>query len=715
MSIWFNTRKLIVFAALMAIVALVAGPVPAEEVERPHVRAELVSEFQEFAPGKPISAALRIVPEKDWHVYWRYAGDSGTAPKFKWWLNNVEVSAEQFWPTPERIEVGPFVNYGYSSETLFLASLALPDALHETETLTIKLDAEWLVCKVECIPGYAILEQTLPVKPNGGLTPSSRHNQFASTRESLPGSTLEPTRLTLLKSGEELVLRLAAETDPITKLAFLPSRPGLIENGAKQKLLQDVGQVELRLATATNFDAGDGYLEGILIKEPVWPDQRLSQSIRVQLPAGLTPADSAPAQSAPAVSELSLWFALLTAFIGGLILNLMPCVFPVLSIKILGFVQKAGKDTRAIKNHGLAFGVGILASFWAFAFAIRAFQAAGEGLGWGFQLQDPSFVAFLVLLLIVVALNLFGVFEVGGSLQRLGGKASGSGDSYLASFGSGVLATILATPCTAPFMGAAIAYGLANSLLVTLLVFTFLAIGLAAPYLILSFYPAWLARLPKPGEWMNTFKQLMGFPILLTALWLLWVFEQQSSTWDLFVLLAACVLISFTFWLFGLLAQPQKSRLTRYTGTALLLLGLCASGALAVPGNAPTVSKDGGLIVDQYGLSWHEYGDDVIARLVAEGRPVYVDFTASWCVTCQVNKKVVFSSEEVRNTIRAKNIALVRADWTNKDPKLAEALARFGRAGVPLNVLHFPSSEREPIVLPALLTPSIVLDRFAQI
>ncbi|MCB0320047.1 MAG: thioredoxin family protein, partial [Bdellovibrionales bacterium] len=402
---------------------------------------------------------------------------------------------------------------------------------------------------------------------------------------------------------------------------------------------------------------------------------------------------------------------------------LMPCVFPVLSIKILSFVKKAGKEQNKVRRHGLAFAFGILLSFWILAIVIRSLRAAGEHLGWGFQLQEPAFVAALVLLLVAVALNLFGVFEFGSSIQRACGSIETKGEGYFTSFLSGVLATVLATPCTAPFMGGALAFALSTTLIPSLAVFTALALGLATPYLLFSFFPALLSQLPKPGLWMETLREFMGFPVLLTALWLIWVFQQQSDAGAILSLLAAVLLLSFALWVYGKICPPTASRKRQIGGLLLVMASLISCAWIGLPLQRPGRSElqtpqsneNTNISIDKHGLAWHRYSQSVIDSAIKDGQAVFIDFTAAWCVTCQVNKKVVFSSSEVTHTIREKNILLVRGDWTNEDPVITDALRQFNRVGVPLNVLYNPKTPEDPVVFPSVLTPQLVLDEFRKL
>lgn len=686
------------------------------EVDQPHVTASLVSENSGVTPGVREAFALRIKPDPKWHVYWRFAGDSGSAPILNWEVDGQSVDVQTEWPVPERLEIGPFVNYGYDSEVLFMSDLPIPE--NAEGAVRITLDAEWLVCQEECIPGNGYFELELPVVSNSLPDPSPAKPLFEAFRKKLPSSGKEITVSVAQVSKDAFTLNLSPLKTIPESLSFFPFDPGIIDNAEPQSLTLSDGSASLTLKRPKNV-APPPQIGGIVVKSPPFQDGSSAKEITFAL--NEIPSESTPkAASRPHATQQTFLYVLLAAYLGGLILNLMPCVFPVLSIKILGFVKKAGKHPAQVRRHGLAFGGGILISFWVLALVVRGLREAGEKLGWGFQLQNPVFVGFLILLLIAVALNLFGVFEVGSSVQRAcGNLQKEEKESYSHSFLSGVLATLLATPCTAPFMGGAVAYGISSSFLPSLVVFSFLALGLSTPYLILSFFPNSLASLPRPGAWMETFKELMGFPVLLTALWLLWVFEKQSSSEELLALLLGMVIFSFGLWFFGKVSPPTAPRKKQVFGLAILLSTLALSSWIGIPfthspvaASEKSVMSDLGVLseTDVYGQQWYEYSPELLQSLLDGGKPVYLDFTAAWCVTCQVNKRVVFGSEDVRTALSQSKVILVKGDWTNEDPVITEALEKFDRLGVPLNVLYNPSDPENPVVFPSVLTPQIVLD-----
>ncbi|MGB3542967.1 protein-disulfide reductase DsbD family protein, partial [Rubrivirga sp.] len=415
--------------------------------------------------------------------------------------------------------------------------------------------------------------------------------------------------------------------------------------------------------------------------------------------AGADVAGTAPVEDEP----MTLWSALAFAFVGGMILNLMPCVFPVLSLKILGFVKGREDDRATLRTHGLVFAAGVLVSFLILAGALLAFRAAGASLGWGFQLQSPPVVAGLAILMVVLGLNLVGVFEVGQGLMSAGARLD-KGEGMGGAFWSGVLATVVATPCTAPFMGAALGFAIAQPAAIALAVFATLGLGMALPYVILSFNPALMKRLPRPGPWMETLKQALAFPLFATAVWLVWVFGLQTGINGAGALLLALVALGFATWLIGRWPAQTTSSRTLAVVRVLALAAVVGAGVLVVTGSnqeaQASTSTDG---------EWTAFEAETVDAMVAAGEPVFIDFTAAWCLTCQVNKKTALHTDVVASAFADGGIKTVRADWTNRDPEITAFLDRFGRNGVPLYV-YYPGGGAEPVLLPSVLTPQIVLE-----
>lgn len=409
---------------------------------------------------------------------------------------------------------------------------------------------------------------------------------------------------------------------------------------------------------------------------------------------------------------IGIWIALLSAFLGGIILNLMPCVLPVLSLKILGIVQQSGEDSRKRINHGISFTLGVLASFLVLAGVLLLLRAGGEQLGWGFQLQSPAFIILLTILLFLFALSMFGVFEIGTSLTAVGQKSSND-TGFVGSFSSGILATIVATPCTAPFMGSALGYALSQPTIVALLIFAMLGLGMALPYLLLTTVPGLVKYVPRPGAWMESFKQFMGFLLMATVLWLLWVFSLQVGAEGLLILLAAFIIVSIGGWIFGRwgnIAKPKPTRIKAILLTALFIIGGVVFAFKYIDTNAQ-ISQN----IEQGNINWQKFTPELVKKSLQEGKPVFIDFTAAWCLSCQVNEKVAFGSEDVQKAFKELGVVMLKADWTNSDETITKELAKFRRNSVPLYVLYSGKKNEEPQILPEIITPGIVLDALDKI
>jgi thiol:disulfide interchange protein len=453
-----------------------------------------------------------------------------------------------------------------------------------------------------------------------------------------------------------------------------------------------------------------------------FPPSTITDSITVEVASGSqvsgnkneieNPNDSVENQSlitstnqSSSEDNISIFAAILFAFLGGIILNLMPCVLPVLSLKIMGFIQQAGEDKSKTRKHGLAFTIGVVFSFLVLAGFLIALRAGGQYLGWGFQLQSPTFIVILSILLFLFGLSLFGVFEIGTSLTSSEQYIKSSG--YTGSFLSGVLATIVATPCTAPFMGTALGFAISQPVYVSLLVFTFLGLGMALPYVVLTSSPKLLKFVPKPGAWMETLKQFMGFLLMATVLWLLWVLSLQTGAEGVLFLLLSFIIASIGGWIYGRWGNITKKLSVRRT--AQLISILIIIGALFFSlSNIETKAITNSSSISQGKIKWEAYSPGKVEDAVKEGKPVFVDFTAAWCLSCQVNEKVAFGSDEVQQEFVDKNILALKGDWTNSDPVITKALESFGRNSVPLYVIY--SKDKKPLLLPEILTPGIVLD-----
>ncbi len=700
----------------LLVFALSATNLFAAPVKTPHVEAEIISRHNAVQPGRSIEAALRLKIIDHWHTYWRNPGDSGLPTKLTWSLPAGITASPIEWPYPKRLPLGPLMNFGYDGEVLHLVTLQTSTGLKTGQNVTLNAKAEWLVCSDVCIPESADLSISLPVVNSTPLSDVRWAQAFTTARAALPMTASGwTTKATIDRNNATLMLTPPpGEAVASAEYFFYPLREEIIANAGKQTSKSGADGLRLTIPLAEPINSTLTTLEGVLVSNQGWGRSHPGKALAVSAPVAYAQTSSVlsggkestsaePKNSPQNPNELGLAIALLFAFIGGLILNLMPCVFPVLGIKVMTFVQHAHGEQKRLKQQGLAFLGGVVVSFWVLAALLAALRAAGELIGWGFQLQSPVFVTLLAVLFLLMALNLSGVFEFGMRLQSAAGslQTESNRGNAMDAFLSGVLATIIATPCTAPFMGAALGYTLSQPAFISFLVFTAVALGMATPVLALSMFPGWLRYLPKPGVWMDTFKQFMAFPLFATVAWLSWVLGSQQGNDGVGMLLFGMVIIAFGAWLYGRwqLEHPVRALIA---AVSLLLVG----AAIAWPNAAPlAATRDSGMT--NSADSWVPFSKEKVAELRAQGRAVFIDFTATWCITCQVNKRIALNQQEVLRRFEELQIVRMRADWTVKDPAITEALASFGRNGVPLYVFYPVGAKAQ--ILPEVLTPSIVL------
>ena len=686
--------------------------------DAPHVHVQLVAPWSALVRGQSASAGLYFKLEPGWHVYWKNAGDSGEPPHIKWTLpEGISAGPLQF-PAPKRLPLGPLMDFGYDDEVLFpFQFTAGPNAKAGPANLHAKVD--WLVCREVCIPGKAELEasrtvadaanSSSPIEPDAGLF-LRLGNQLPQPPPATWKAGFQPTptgfRLTVLTGQKE------------TQAAFFPAEQNILDNPAPQKLMPTAKGFALDLKKDANLAANPARLNGVLELSggrayefgaaagppvaaiPIAEATGAASSANSSIPA--SPANSSiPGGSAtPGLARI-----VALAFLGGLILNLMPCVFPVLFLKGLALVQSGAQERHRLRMHGMVYTAGILVSFWILVGVLLALRGAGARLGWGFQFQSPEFLSLMAGLLFFLGLSLAGQFEIGLSLTSAGGGLAAK-QGYTGSFFTGVLAVIVATPCTAPFMGVAIGYALAQPAAVTFAVFTSLALGLAAPYLVLAFQPAWTRILPKPGAWMEVLRQAVSVPIFATVIWLAWVLANAYGATLLAALLVGFLLIAIAGWFLG--RWPAK----RWSTVSASIILLCFAWLCFVAPNklAETQSdRQSRLYVFGVGTHWEPWSPETVAKYQAQGHPVFVDFTASWCLSCQVNERVALQKPEVIKAFEDAHVVLLKADWTQHDDAITETLAELGRSGVPVYALYVPG-EAQPRLLPEVLTPGIVTD-----
>ncbi len=717
-----------------------AYPLAGPGVATSNVESRLVSETSSIGPGQSIWVGLEFNIREGWHTYWRNPGDSGQATSLTWDLPPGFTAGEIVWPTPHRFELPPLVNYGYAKHVVHLIEIHAPKDLPAGSSVTLAAKASYLVCADVCIPEDTNLTLKLPVSATPGAADPADAALFSAARSELPHDQPAATSATL--RGDQLVIELGkawGDTLPqIKSLTFFPYDEGIIEYASPQTLTHTKDAVELSVkvgfqppqnatpgGAVAAGTAAPATVRGILLATEQSGKDTLTVPIEIAAPFSAAPGAAAKIAGQPAAlaaptpavapeAPLSLPSMLLLAVLGGLILNLMPCVFPVLSIKAIGLVEQAKKHPGAVRAKGLMFAAGVVSSMLALAGVLLALRAGGEQIGWGFQLQSPLFVTLMVYLLLGVGLNLSGVFEVGGGLAGIGDGLT-QGDSYHASFFTGVLTTLVATPCTAPFMAAAVGAALTQSPVVALAIFATLGLGLSLPYLILSFAP-WMRRaLPKPGAWMDTLKQVFAFPMYASAAWLLWVLAQQTSALGLGAALAGAILVALAAWAY------QKSKISSSGGRVTALATAIAAVLIAVllpvrysgiaAASVPTTAAN---LPDAE--VWQPYDAARVSELSAAGRPLLIDFTASWCLTCLVNERNALADPAVRTLFRDKGVTLMKGDWTNRDPAITQALAAFHRAGVPLYLVYTgKTGASAPAVLPQLLTAGIVRDAFSDV
>jgi len=694
------------FAAVL-ITVLTLAPAQAQFASaEPMVDASLVADLQSVAPGETVHVALLQDITPGWHTYWRNPGDSGEATQIVFNLPDGWRAGEIIWPAPKAYPIGPLTNYGYSNQVSLPVPLEVP-ADAAAGPVTIAARATWLVCEDICIPEDADLQITLNVGPpqidrSGAaliqtafdLAPMAAPNSFAA------GLAQGEDGLVLTLTGEAF----AGGSGQIRNLAFFPHQSGIIDHAGEQTVTY--GDGEVRLDVPAGYLTRGGVSEaavGVVVYETRaggdWSQTALEFTAQAGVSANTLQAgagfDLPNVDATPAAAPLGIGFfqAALFALIGGLILNLMPCVFPVLSMKALTIVEKRGAERGEARLLGLLFAVGVIGTFVALGGLLLGLRVAGLPDLWGVQLQVPAVVISLALLMFLIGLNFLGVFEVGASLQNVGSRVKDNGRRGAVL--TGVLAVFVAAPCLAPFMTGALAFALAQPPIASLSIFAFLGVGLALPFVLVSFFPNLLGFLPKPGAWMVRFRQALAFPMFATAIWLVWVLVSQVGPNGVIWALTAFLVAGFTVWAFSL--RGAAARATAGIGL-LLTVGVVISTARLEPVEIGTPA----------GGAWAAWSPEAIAEARAQGRPVFVDFTAAWCVTCQVNKLGALSEGPVKAVFAEQNVALFRADFTNRDAVIAEELARHGAPGVPL-YLVYPADGGAPDVLPPLLTGSIVI------
>ena len=663
------------------------GPVKAQ-----HLTVEMVSAGPAIAKGGKQTVGFVFTMEDGWHVYWKNAGFAGYPPRVHWTLPKGVAAGELLFPAPDRLPLDTSVDYGYEDNATYpvvieASSAALPD---KSGNVHVGAKVDWLVCKQVCVPGKADLGLDLRLEPLGTVVAKDGEHvgPIAGALSHLPLPLPARFKATAVSQGDQILLTFVTGTRE-TDAEFYPLKEDEIADTASQPTEPLENGVRVHMTRSPNAKVTPKSLQGLI---------KLSGDESYIITADVVPGTIAPVAAAgSSVSHVTVVSALALALLGGMILNLMPCVFPVLFLKALSLMQSSGEERSRMRLHGLVYTLGILASFWAIVSALLLLRAGGQQFGWGFQLQSPNFVAVLALFLFFFALSLAGMFDLGLSLTSAGDSLTRK-QGLTGSFFTGVLATVVATPCVGPFMGVAIGFALAQPASVTFAVFTALAVGLALPYLALTIWPALMRRLPKPGAWMEVLKQLTAVPLFATVIWLVWVYGQLFSgvlgISRMAMLLTAMLVVAVASWVLG--RWPANR-----TGTIV-------AAAIAVLAFAIPLSQ--GRSVEAKPTAWQPFSQAGLDAARAGGKSVFVDYTAAWCLSCQVNERVVLNTEDVQQRLAKSGFVQMRADWTQYDPAITAALNAVGRSGVPTYVIYPAKSGTTPDVLPEVLTKGLVTE-----
>jgi thiol:disulfide interchange protein len=673
---------------------LVVSGATAQVDSAPKVRAQLIAETNEVRPGGTVNVALEQNIRTGWHTYWMNPGEAGLPTEIKWSLPPGWHAGAIEWPTPKRLPVGPLMNYGYEGTVWLLTKVTAPKSATPGDVVTLKATGSWLVCKEVCIPEDRPLSLSMTIAARPAAPYATIKQQFEAARARIPTPSPWPARFHL---GQSLDLFLASPElgKAIVKDAtFFPLASGAITDFAPQTFGQTAEGLVLHLKPAKKRHFGSA-LAGVVA---ITSADGSVQALNVSAAPGSVPQTEAGELNA---AQTTLPLALLFALLGGLILNLMPCVLPILAMKALAVAKHAHGERRVAAQEGFAYGAGAILSFLVFGAAIATLRAGGEAIGWGFQLQSPAAVAGFALLIFVVGLNLSGVFEVPGigageRLTRRGGT--------IGAFFTGVLAVAVAAPCTAPFMAAALGYALTQNIAISLSIFLSLGVGFALPFVLIGLAPGIARRLPKPGTWMVRLRQFLAFPMYATALWLLWVLGLETDQSRVLLLLALALVVAFALWVFR--SVETGSSRWRMAGWAAVLFAIAATVYLLPQMGA--VSKATHALAEIGAIPARPYSAAEVESLRAKNAPVFINATAAWCITCLVNEKVAFSDATVQHAFAQRHIAYLVADWTNRDAAITALLQAHGRSGVPLYLYYAPGASRAAL-LPQVLTPSEVL------
>jgi thiol:disulfide interchange protein/DsbC/DsbD-like thiol-disulfide interchange protein len=735
-----NARFTVVFAALLTLasVAMSQSLSPSKH----HTSVRLLADVESVMPGATFTVGVLMTMDDGWHTYWKNSGEAGLPTTINWTLPNGFTEGEIIWPLPEKHKEGEeVITFGYGGETMLLVPIMVSADVRPGTMAVLRGEVDWLECEKICIPGSASVELRLPVKQESPLPANT--GLFARYRAQVPMPYSADDEVIIAGSvvgkSVEFQVKPRGKQGLVVQEEYLPDfypypNDGIVIERTVVRATASSATLRVPLSVYAQsrtpatvggvvvYQLEGGGRKGVYIEVPLAAEQvgRLplfgssgGSIFDREFESLTTKAESTP-----------LYIYFVFAIIGGLILNIMPCVLPVIALKVFGLVRMGGEEPRRVKAHGFSFSAGIIGSFLVLALLVIAIQAAGNQVGWGFQFQEPLFIVAMCAIVFAFGLSLFGVYEIGLSFTRAlsgvsvpeGGEKGGGG--YTASVSEGVFATILATPCTAPILGTALGFAFSQPPAIILLMFASVGFGMALPYLILSMRPAWTKYLPKPGQWMVTAKQFMGFLMMGTLIWLLYVLGRQLGMEAIIWTSAFLLSIGIACWIYGrfvTLSSPRSKNLrTLALSVAIVIAGyvyfmetvLDVRAVIAGVGTTATGSVE----TDPDGIPWEPF---TLARLedhLQQKQAVFIDFTADWCLTCKVNERTVLTNSRVVEAIRSRNVVAIKADWTNRNPDITRLLAKFGRSGVPLYVVFPAGDPNSPIVLPEVITAGMVIE-----
>lgn len=667
------------------------------------IQLKLISDVEKITPSARFMVAISVSLEEGWKTYWKNPGEAGSPITLTWKLPSGFQSYDLEWPVPERDHYQGLVSFGYKKPYLLISEIQAPADLPSSGEIPIEVTINWVACsKEECVPGETTLSKTFTV----GKTTDRDGSVIDGARDALPAK-LEGASLEADDEGLMIVFPQSVFPYSVDEVHFFPFAKGTVDLHQEESLTASEGNYYLFIKPGK--EPFQPVVEGIVKLVSRTPD--IKKSFLVSLPLE---AENLNVAQIPFEGGESLPLMLLFSVLGGILLNVMPCVLPIISLKIMSFIKLAQQSRRLVFAHGIAFSLGVILSFLFLGALLFFLRSSGMEIGWGFQLQDPTFVAMLAALIFIMSLIFFGIFEVGLSFVSKAGQieqdVKKKNPSLVGSFASGVLATALSTPCSGPFLGTALGLSLTLPAHLGMLIFLAMGIGMALPYLLLSWEPKWLKYLPKPGPWMETFKQVMGFFLLLTVVWLTWVFLVQADSREILEFLLAFFVISVGAWILGKYGSLIRSNLTRIVGRiAALLLFVLAAFMLFDAGRETAVFHPGEKVCTIIEGGWETFSSKRVEELRAEGVPIFIDFTAKWCLLCQANF-LVLEGKEVVEAFEKEGVVKMDADWTRTDPEITQALAAFGRNSVPLYVYYPKGKGSVPKILPQVLTTSNILE-----